>query len=146
MPDPFEILAVHHQKSVNSCAAAGMELLLKLHDEERPDWFDFQNRFGDTNIGFEQLALLSPYGITATDHHLAKDQLTALLTVETQAGRFPLVSLPNRGQQDFATGATCIGSYARERGWTFDLVEAVSSLDPVNRAPILAWISRPYYP
>ena len=36
--------------------------------------------------------------------------------------------------------------YARDRGWTFDVVEAVSSLDPVNRAPILAWISRPYYP
>ncbi len=36
--------------------------------------------------------------------------------------------------------------YAREQGWTFDLVEAVSSLDLVNRAPILAWIATPYYP
>jgi hypothetical protein len=26
--------------------------------------------------------------------------------------------------------------YARDCGWTFDVVEAVSSLDPVNRAPI----------
>ncbi len=36
--------------------------------------------------------------------------------------------------------------YARQRRWTFDLVEAVSSLDSVNRAPILAWIQQPYYP
>ncbi len=36
--------------------------------------------------------------------------------------------------------------YAREQGWTFDVVEAVSCLDPVNRAPILAWIAQPYYP
>jgi hypothetical protein len=36
--------------------------------------------------------------------------------------------------------------YAREKGWTFDAVEAVSSLDPVNRMPILQWMARPYYP
>lgn len=36
--------------------------------------------------------------------------------------------------------------YARDQGWTFDVVDAVSCLDYVNRAPILAWISRPYYP
>lgn len=36
--------------------------------------------------------------------------------------------------------------YARERDWTFDLVEAASCLDPVNRGPILAWLNQPYYP
>ncbi len=36
--------------------------------------------------------------------------------------------------------------YARDRSWTFDVVESMSSLDPANRAPILAWISRPFYP
>ena len=36
--------------------------------------------------------------------------------------------------------------YARDRGWTFDVVDAVSSPDPVNRAPIIAWIAQPYYP
>jgi hypothetical protein len=37
-------------------------------------------------------------------------------------------------------------SYARQRGWTFDLVDAVSLLDSANRTPLLAWIARPYYP
>ena len=36
--------------------------------------------------------------------------------------------------------------YARDRGWTFDVVDAASSLDPVNRAPLIAWIAQPYYP
>ena len=36
--------------------------------------------------------------------------------------------------------------YARDRGWTFDAVEAVSSLDVINRRPILEWMARPYYP
>ena len=36
--------------------------------------------------------------------------------------------------------------YARERQWTFDAVEATSSLDLVNRMPILQWMARPYYP
>ncbi len=35
---------------------------------------------------------------------------------------------------------------ARDKGWTFDLVIAVSCLDPENRAPILAWIAHPYWP
>jgi hypothetical protein len=36
--------------------------------------------------------------------------------------------------------------YARGKGWTFDVVEAVSSLDYVNRLPILKWMVHPYYP
>lgn len=36
--------------------------------------------------------------------------------------------------------------YARDQQWTFDAVEAVSSLDSVNRVPILQWMARPYYP
>jgi hypothetical protein len=36
--------------------------------------------------------------------------------------------------------------YARDRGWTFDFVDAASSLDPVNRLPITRWFERPYYP
>jgi hypothetical protein len=36
--------------------------------------------------------------------------------------------------------------YARDHNWTFDAVDAVSSLDPVNRLPILQWMARPYYP
>jgi hypothetical protein len=36
--------------------------------------------------------------------------------------------------------------YARDRRWTFDAVEAVSSLDIANRLPILQWMAKPYYP
>jgi hypothetical protein len=36
--------------------------------------------------------------------------------------------------------------YAKNRGWIFDVVDAASSLDLVNRVPILKWIERPYYP
>ena len=36
--------------------------------------------------------------------------------------------------------------YARKKKWTFDVVEAVSCLDPCNRLPIVQWMARPYYP
>jgi hypothetical protein len=36
--------------------------------------------------------------------------------------------------------------YACRKRWTFDLVEAVSSLDAVNREPIIEWMLNPFYP
>ena len=36
--------------------------------------------------------------------------------------------------------------YAQDRQWTFNAVDAVSTLDPVNRVPIIEWMTHPYYP
>jgi hypothetical protein len=35
---------------------------------------------------------------------------------------------------------------AKEKGWTFSIVDAASFLDPSNREPILKWLARPFYP
>lgn len=94
MPDFGKILYEHKQLHEDSCAAAGMELILKLHEKVAPDWFDFQNEYGNENIQFKRLDRLTPYGINATADHLGKDDLARLLVVETQAGGFPLVCLP----------------------------------------------------
>jgi hypothetical protein len=104
MPDFQKILSVHRQLYTDSCAAAGMELILKLHEKKDPNWFDFQNEFEDENIGFKHLDRLSPYGIKAADGHLEKDDLVQLLITETQAGRFPLVSLPGFWTYNTYTG------------------------------------------
>ncbi len=70
-----------------------------------------------------------PRGFDAEDFH---DMTRAWSTSERHAVSFVL-TVWNPG-------------YAREKQWTFDAVEAVSSLDPINRMPILEWMAQPYYP
>jgi hypothetical protein len=36
--------------------------------------------------------------------------------------------------------------YAKEKGWTFDLIDACSVLDDGNRAALIAWITCPRFP
>lgn len=94
MPDLQEVLRHHHQKSANSCAASGMEIICKCHGLIPLDDFRFQEQFGDTNIGFEQTKLLSPLGIEAGAQSLSIEDCLDLLETETSQDKFPLVSLP----------------------------------------------------
>lgn len=68
-------------------------MLLKLHGLEWPAFRGLQDLYGDTNIGFEKLADLLPYGIEAKDHEPSVNDGFAKIEQEARAGRFPLVSL-----------------------------------------------------
>ena len=71
-----------------------MEILLKLHGLESGSFRDIQDRYGNTNIGFERLADMLPYGIKAADEEQVIEKGFAKIEEETRHGRFPLVSLP----------------------------------------------------
>tara|TARA_R110002111_G_scaffold164386_3_gene230550 strand:- start:4821 stop:5309 length:489 start_codon:yes stop_codon:yes gene_type:complete len=89
----IEPLQQHRQLSQTSCAASGMEALLKLHNRIDSDSFPYQTTFGDKNIGFEQVHLLSEHGLIAHDERLPLEDAITKLETETNNGRFPLVSL-----------------------------------------------------
>ena len=72
-----------------------MELVVKLHGLESDTFRALQDRYGDTNIGFEKLADLAAYGIEAKDHELPVVDGFKKIEDEVAAGRFPLVSLPS---------------------------------------------------
>src|SRR5208337_2560782 len=94
MTPPREVLAKQKQHYQRSCAASGMELVLKLHALEPASYCALQDRYGDTNIGFENLADLLPCGIEARDHEPSVAHGFAKIEEEEKAGRFPLGSLP----------------------------------------------------
>lgn len=89
----FAQLQQHRQQLPTSCAASGMEAILKLHELIPPDSFPYQDQFGGLNIGFEKISLLSDYGLLAQDSMYDIDIAISLLQQETDLGRFPLVSL-----------------------------------------------------
>jgi hypothetical protein len=36
--------------------------------------------------------------------------------------------------------------YAREQGWTFDMIEAAGTLDSTHRRAIMTWLANPRFP
>ena len=95
MKTPRDVLDKHVQHYPKSCAASGMELVVKLHDFEPDTFREIQDRYGDTNIGFEKLVDLAAYGIKAKDHELPVIDGFKKIEEEVADGRFPLVSLPS---------------------------------------------------
>lgn len=93
MRDHEIVFASHVQHYENSCAASGMELILKLHSLVDLTFRAFQDKYGDANIGFEKLGDLAPYGITAQDHEMPTDAGFEVIRTEVQRGHFPIVSV-----------------------------------------------------
>ena len=89
----FAQLQQHRQLLPTSCAASGMEAILKLHELIPPNSFPYQDQFGGQNIGFEKISLLADHGLLAKDSMLELEGAISLLQQETDGGRFPLVSL-----------------------------------------------------
>ncbi len=87
------VLSNHVQHYENSCAASGMELILKLHSLVCPSFRDFQDKYGDTNIGFEKLADMAPYGIRAEQHEMPIKDGFGTIQREVQRGHYPILSL-----------------------------------------------------
>ena len=94
-----EILNKHTQHYQNSCAASAMEMILKLHELEAPEFRTLQDRYRDENIGFGRLGDLAAYNIEADDHELLTADGFRRIQEEVDAGRFPLVSLPSNDCQ-----------------------------------------------
>ena len=88
------VLSKHEQHYRDSCAASGMEMVLKLHGLKSVPYRGIQDRYGDINIDFTKLADLLPYGVEAKDDELEVADGFSKIEEEAKAGRFPLVSLP----------------------------------------------------
>ena len=95
MITPRNVLANHIQHYPYSCAASGMELVVKLHGFESDTFQTFQDRYGNKNIGFEKLSDLLVYGIDAKDCEMPIANGFHLIENEVDSGKYPLVSLPN---------------------------------------------------
>ena len=87
------VLIDHAQHYQNSCAASGMELILKLHSLVNATFRDFQDKYGDTNIGFEKLADMASYGVHAQDHEKPIDEGCKSIKLEVRRGHFPILSV-----------------------------------------------------
>lgn len=106
MADLVKILELHQQWFPASCAASGMEIVLKLHGKVAEEWFSLQHEFQNQNIGFSQLDKLAAYGLQAQESHLPKGDFLSRLQQECAAGRFPVFSLPNLGLTRLIDGSS----------------------------------------
>ena len=110
-PEFDRLLVTHQQWFQKSCAASGMEMLLKWHQKVDPNWFEFQREFQDTNIGWGQIARLQQFGIQATAHPCDLDTFLAKFRGQS-ADRLLLVSLPTSGVLDLLFGRMrSVGNY-----------------------------------
>jgi hypothetical protein len=98
--DYGKVLSEHAQHYEDSCAASGMELVLKLHSLVEPSFRGIQDKYGNTNIGFEKLRELELYGVWAQDKELPLAEAFAEIQSEVQRGHFPLLSVydPSSGR------------------------------------------------
>jgi hypothetical protein len=95
---PHAAVTFHRQWYEDSCAASGMEILLKTHDMVAPDFREFQDRYQNMNVGFEKTFELEPH-LFAQDEELPQSQARARIKEEAKKGRYPLVSLPSGHRQ-----------------------------------------------
>lgn len=95
MHDDETVLRNHAQHYKLSCAASGMELILKLHSLVDLTFRDFQDKYGNTNIGFEKLADMAPYGIHAQHHEMPIEDGLESIRTEVQRGHYPILSVYN---------------------------------------------------
>jgi hypothetical protein len=89
------VLAAHTQYYEDSCAASGMEIVLILHALVPPDFRQFQDRYKNRNIGFEELADLQPYKVQASAEELPFAAGLSRISAECRQCRYPLVSAPS---------------------------------------------------
>ena len=76
-----------------------MELVLKLHGIFKPDCYNIQNLYGDTNVGFSKKFELDNRGLTTTEQSLPPKDALLIIEQEAKDGRFPLVSMPTESRK-----------------------------------------------
>src|SRR4051812_24897477 len=93
MSDPKSVVSKHLQHFQDSCAPSGMELILKLHSLVDAHFRDFQDKYGNTNIGFEKLADLVAYNVKAHDQEMPIKEGFDAIEKEVKDGRYPIASI-----------------------------------------------------
>ena len=90
-----ESLRLHYQLEAASCAASGQECIAKLHGLIPPPAFPLQSDPANQKKGFgaNDRTFLESFDINGNDDGYDVPVAIALVKTETQAGRFPLVSL-----------------------------------------------------
>lgn len=94
LPDAIRL---HRQLDGDFCAVSGFESIAKLHGLLASDAFPLQGIPANQHRGFQpdHYAYLTERGFTCADTHYPTGQAaTAAIQTETDAGRFPLASLP----------------------------------------------------
>jgi hypothetical protein len=99
-PEFDKLLSLHQQLFPMSCAASGMEIILKFHKKVDFDWFDFQREFQNTNIGWNQVGRLQQFGVQATDSRCDLDTFYTTLESQSAQDRIFAFSLPTSAIRD----------------------------------------------
>jgi hypothetical protein len=103
MPTPEQIAEVplairdHHQLNGDFCAVSGFESIAKLHGLLAGNAFPLQSDATNEQKGFEpaHYTYLTERGFTCSDQHIGTGTAAAqIIQQETDAGRFPLASIP----------------------------------------------------
>lgn len=100
MPTCEEVIINHEQLHRDSCAASGMELVLKLHSLVDSSFYDFQDKYGDDGIGWGKLADLRQYDVFAQSQNLPRDEALEEVLQEVNSGHFPLLAIPDPDPQN----------------------------------------------
>ena len=90
-------LREHHQFSGNFCAVSGFECIAKLEGLLAPTAFPLQSEPASEHKGFgpADCGYLTGLGFAVHDEHYPSGQAAStVIQAETDAGRFPLVSMP----------------------------------------------------
>jgi len=99
-----DALRLHRQFNGDFCAVSGFECIAKLHGFLARDAFPLQSDPANQRKGFQpdHYAYLTKQGFICADaHHTTGAAAGAVIQKETEAGRFPLVSLPWTGSNGY---------------------------------------------
>ncbi len=107
----------HRQKFEDSCSPAAIELVLKVHGLVSDDFYDLQDKYQNSNVGFEPFAGKEICGVCFTEHHDAPPfiKLRSTISIEHESGRGVIVSTiePNgKAHIWLATESTMYGAKA----------------------------------
>jgi hypothetical protein len=97
-----EAIRQHYQFPDDFCAVSGFECVAKLEGHLAPNAFPLQSDPANLHKGFEpaHCTYLTGLGFTVHDvHHPTGQAAAAVIQTETDAGRFPLVSMPVPDEQ-----------------------------------------------
>lgn len=95
-----DVLRSHRQFAGDFCAVSGFECITKLHGILARDEFPLQSDPANQYRGFQpdHYTYLTEHRFVCTDGHYPNGIAAgAMIQAETNAGRFPLVSLPWQG-------------------------------------------------
>jgi len=89
-----EVLEGHQQWFPTSCAASGMEILLKFEKKIGLNEYPLQERYAGNNIGFEKIGDLGKWGIQVDKKECDLDILKSRINSKSKDDKIILFSAP----------------------------------------------------